>query len=375
MAKKFLKSGILAFVALMMIFALSVSASPYSASVPCYTGAVGLRSYSSVASRYGSIPSASLKNMQLYVGGMPFGVKFLTDGVIVAGTFEVKTDGGAKNPAAEAGIRQNDIILEVGGVKITDTALLNELCEKSGGAAMKVVYLRNDKKHECSLTPARSCDDGKYKTGMYVRDSGAGIGTVTYIMPQTLEFGGLGHGICDGESGKLIPMQRGSVVGVTISGVVKGLAGDPGEVRGYFSSGKTGTLLRNTECGVFGAFAKLPESAGTLMSVGTKDEIKAGEAYILSTLDGTTPQKYRIEISDIKLSATGNKCFTVKVTDSALIEKSGGIVQGMSGSPIIQNGKIVGAVTHVLINDPTTGYGIFIENMLSAAQIQMKNAA
>ena len=376
MAKKFLKSGILMLVALMMVFALSVSASPsYSASVPCYQGAVGLRTYSSAVGKYGSIPSASLKNMQLYVGGMPFGVKFLTDGVIVAGTFEVKTDNGAKNPAAEAGIRQNDIILEADGVKITDTALLNELCEKSGGAAMKIVYLRNDKKHECSLTPARSCDDGKYKTGMYVRDSGAGIGTVTYIMPQTLEFGGLGHGICDGESGKLIPMQRGSVVGVTISGVVKGLVGTPGEVRGYFSSGKTGTLLQNTECGVFGAFAKLPENAGTLMSVGTKDEMRVGEAYILSTLDGTTPQKYRIEISDIRPGATGNKCFTVKVTDPALLEKSGGIVQGMSGSPIIQNGKIVGAVTHVLVNDPTTGYGIFIENMLGAAQMPMAKAS
>ena len=252
---------------------------------------------------------------------------------------------------------------------------IGELCEKHGGTAIKVVYQRDGKRYECSLTPAKSTEDGKYKTGMYVRDSGAGIGTVTYIMPQTLEFGGLGHGICDGESGKLIPMQRGSVVDVTISGVVKGLVGNPGEVRGYFSSGKTGTLLSNTECGVFGAFAKLPQSAGTLMSVGTKDEMRAGEAYILSTLDGTTPQKYRIEISDIRLNATGNKCFTVKVTDPALLQKSGGIVQGMSGSPIIQNGKIVGAVTHVLVNDPSTGYGIFIENMLSAAQMPMAKAS
>ena len=313
--------------------------------------------------------------MQLYVGGMPFGVKFLTEGVVVAGTFDVKTENGTKNPAADAGIRQNDIILEISGVKVTDSAILGELCEKHGGTAIKVVYQRDGKRYECSLTPAKSTEDGKYKTGMYVRDSGAGIGTVTYIMPQTLEFGGLGHGICDGESGKLIPMQRGSVVDVTISGVVKGLVGNPGEVRGYFSSGKTGTLLRNTECGVFGAFAKLPQSAGTLMSVGTKDEMRTGEAYILSTLDGTTPQKYRIEISDIRLNATGNKCFTVKVTDPALLGKSGGIVQGMSGSPIIQNGKIVGAVTHVLVNDPTTGYGIFIENMLNAAQMPMAKAS
>ena len=376
MAKKFLKSGFITLIAFIMLFSLPISASDaYDTAIPCYSGAVGLRFYSANGIQYGNIPTANLKSTKVYVGGMPFGVKFLTDGVIVAGTFEVKTANGTKNPAADAGLVQNDVILAVNGTKVTDAAQLSELCEKSSGAPIKIVYKRNGKQAECSMTPAKCSEDGKYKSGIYARDSGAGIGTVTYIMPETLEFGGLGHGICDGESGKLIPMQRGSVVDVTISGVVKGLVGDPGEVRGYFSSGKTGTLLRNTECGVFGAFAKLPESAGTLMSVATRDELRTGEAYILSTLDGTTPQKYRVEISDIKLSATGNKCFTVKVTDPALIEKSGGIVQGMSGSPIIQNGKLVGAVTHVLINDPSTGYGIFIENMLGAAQMPMQRAA
>ena len=376
MAKKFLKSGLLMLVALTMIFSLSISASDaYELAIPCYSGAVGLRFYSANGAQYRNIPTANLKNTKVYVGGMPFGVKFLTDGVIVAGTFEVKTESGNKNPAAGAGLMQNDVILEVSGTKITDAAQLSELCEKSGGAPLKVVYRRDGKRYECSLTPAKSAEDGKYKSGIYARDSGAGIGTVTYIMPETLEFGGLGHGICDGESGKLIPMQRGSVVDVTISGVVKGLVGNPGEVRGYFSSGKTGTLLQNTECGVFGAFAKLPQSAGELMSVATRDELRTGEAYILSTLDGTTPQKYRVEISDIRLNATGNKCFTVKVTDPALLQKSGGIVQGMSGSPIIQNGKLCGAVTHVLINDPTTGYGIFIENMLTAVQMPMAKAS
>ena len=376
MAKKFLKSAFLTLIALTMIFSLYVSASAHqNAAVPCYSGVTGLKFYSSNGVGRGNIPTANLKDLKVYVGGMPFGVKFLTDGVIVAGTFDVKTASGVKNPATDAGLKANDVILEVNGVKITDSALLSELCDKSGGAALKVVYQRGGKRQECTLTPAKSAEDGKYKSGIYARDSGAGIGTVTYILPETLEFGGLGHGICDGESGKLIPMQRGSVVGVTINGVVKGLVGDPGEVRGYFSSGKTGTLLTNTECGVFGAFAKLPDSASTLMNVGSRNEIKTGEAYILSTLDGTTPQKYRVEISDIHLGATGNKCFTVKVTDPALLEKSGGIVQGMSGSPIIQNGKLIGAVTHVLINDPATGYGIFIENMLSAANTPIKKAA
>jgi stage IV sporulation protein B len=171
-------------------------------------------------------------------------------------------------------------------------------------------------------------------------------------------------------------MQRGSVVGVTINGVVKGISGTPGEVRGYFSSGKSGSLLQNTDCGVFGAFAALPQNLTTQpMSLGTRNQVQNGKAYILCTLDGTTPCKYDVEISDIKLAATGNKCFTVKVTDKALLDKTGGIIQGMSGSPIIQNGKLVGAVTHVLINDPTTGYGIFIENMLTAAQMPMAKAS
>jgi len=210
-----------------------------------------------------------------------------------------------------------------------------------------------------------SKEEGKYVTGLYVRDSGAGIGTVTFIVPETGAFGGLGHGICDGETGELIPMQRGSVVGVTISGVVKGLAGSPGEVKGYFSSGKTGTLLGNTECGVYGILAKLPEKLPCEpLPIGLRNTVKEGKATIYCTLDGTAPQEYDIEISDIHRDSHSNKCFTVKVTDTDLINKTGGIIQGMSGSPIIQNGKLVGAVTHVLINDPTCGYGIFIENML-----------
>ncbi len=310
--------------------------------------------------------SADYSNIKLYVGGIPFGVKFMTDGVIVTGFADIKTDSARLCPAADAGLRVNDIILKVNGNTVSDAAALSDMAEASMGQPITVEYSRDGKTYTTTLTPALCKEEGKYKSGMYVKDSGAGIGTVTYIVPDSLSFGGLGHGICDGETGKLVPMQRGSVVGVTISGVVKGLSGSPGEVRGYFSSGKSGTLLKNTECGVFGAFASLPENiTGELMSIGTRSTLKSGKAYILCTLDGTTPQKYEVEISDIHVNSSTNKCFTVKVTDEALIEKSGGIVQGMSGSPIIQNGKLVGAVTHVLINDPTTGYGIFIENMLA----------
>ena len=199
---------------------------------------------------------------------------------------------------------------------------------------------------------------------------------MTFICPETFSFGGLGHGICDASSGEIVAMTRGSVVDVTISGVVKGAAGAPGEVKGYFSSGKTGTLISNTDCGVFGMFAEGPRNAVCEpLPVGLRGEVKEGAAYIYCTLDTNKIEKYEIQISAIDRNATGNKCFTVKVTDKALLEKTGGIIQGMSGSPIIQNGKIVGAVTHVLINDPSTGYGIFIENMLSAAQMTMRRAA
>ena len=316
--------------------------------------------------------ASSYKDLKLYVGGIPFGVKFLTEGVMIVGFGTVKTANGSVSPAEQAGLRPSDVIVKINGQTVTDAATVTDMTEKCGGNSMEIVYSRDGKQASTSISPALSSEDGKYKTGMFVRDSGAGIGTVTYIVPETLAFGGLGHGICDGETGKLIPMQRGSVVGVTINGVVKGLSGSPGEVKGYFSSGKTGTLLTNTECGVFGAFASLPETVtGEPMPIATRNQLKTGKAYILSTLDGTTPQKYEIEISDIRLNSTSNKCFTIKVTDPTLIEKSGGIVQGMSGSPIIQNGKLVGAVTHVLVNDPTAGYGIFIENMLT----QMGNLA
>ncbi len=312
--------------------------------------------------------SADYSNIKLYPGGIPFGVKFMTEGVIITGFADVKTKDAKVCPATAAGLRPNDIILKINNQAVSDAASLSDMAEASGGKSLTVEYSRDGKTFTTTLTPAYCTEEGKYKSGMFVKDSGAGIGTVTYIVPDTLSFGGLGHGICDGETGKLIPMQRGSVVGVTINGVVKGLSGAPGEVRGYFSSGKTGTLIKNTDCGVFGAFASLPQNlTSEPMSIGTRNTVKNGKAYILSTLDGTTPVRYEIEISDIRVNSTTNKCFTVKVTDSALIEKSGGIVQGMSGSPIIQDGKLIGAVTHVLINDPTTGYGIFIENMLSNA--------
>ena len=378
MSKKFLKLFLTVALVLALLGSVVASATGVedSASLPCLSGFSNVTHTVNVS----LLPTAlrtratdlNMSSLRLYVGGVPFGVKFLTEGVIITGLSDVLSSSGRSCPAADAGLRLNDVIIEVNGEIVIDAQMLSSLAENSGGKAMSVTYTRNGEKRDTTIMPKFCDSEGKYKTGLYVRDSGAGIGTVTYIMPDTLSFGGLGHGICDGETGKLIPMQRGSVVGVTINGVVKGLSGTPGEVKGYFSSGKTGTLLENTNNGVFGVFASLPQGLPSQpIPVGTRNEIRSGKAYIYCTLDGTTPQRYEIQISEIRKDSTSNKCFNVKVTDKALLEKSGGIVQGMSGSPIIQNGKLVGAVTHVLVNDPTAGYGIFIENMLS----QMGNLA
>lgn len=321
----------------------------------------------SIAANRSAMKSASpYRDLKVYAGGIPFGVKFITEGVLIVGFSDVKTEAGVTNPAKAAGLQCNDVILQLNGNKLTSAAELSEIVERSAGAPLSLVYTRGGQERTATLTPVLSQTDHRYATGIYVRDSGAGIGTVTFILPKTGAFAGLGHGICDSQTGNLIPMERGSVVDVTINGVVRGLSGSPGEVKGYFSSGKTGTLLGNTDCGVYGVFASLPDRLSrTLVSVGLRHELKEGKATLACTLDDNTVRYYDIQISDIHRDSTTNKCFTVKITDPALLEKTGGIIQGMSGSPIFQNGKIVGAVTHVLINDPTTGYGIFIENMLN----------
>ena len=305
-----------------------------------------------------------LRELTLSPGGMPFGVKFYTDGVTVVGTSDVEGASGKINPAAQAGLHVKDVILKIDGTPLCGAADLTERIENSNGKALSLSCRRGSKEFETILQPVYCPAEARYKTGIWVRDSGAGIGTVTFIIPDTGAFAGLGHGICDADTGALIPMKRGSVSDVTISSVVKGAAGAPGELKGYFNVGKVGALLGNSSCGVWGMFSEAPECTQDPMPVGLRDDIEEGDAYILCTLNSNKMEKYDVRISNINRDAKGSKCYTVTVTDPDLLAVTGGIVQGMSGSPIIQNGKLVGAVTHVLINDPTTGYGIFLENML-----------
>ena len=314
---------------------------------------------------FGAIPIknvtvASVKDLKVYAGGMPFGIKLFTKGVLVVGF-----DDEGSNPAFAAGLRLHDIITQINGKTVNGTNQIHEIIENCKGHAIKMTYIRAGKEHELSFSPKYSESEKKYVCGIWLKDSGAGIGTVTFIAEDG-SFGGLGHGVCDGDTGELISMDSGSVVGVTINGVVKGQRGTPGELKGYFNSTRSGALLKNTECGVFGVLGEIPvPRKSEPMSIGLKGELREGKATLICTLDDNERREYEIEISDINQNATGNKCFSIKVTDPELLAATGGIVQGMSGSPIIQNGKLVGAVTHVLINDPTRGYGIFIENMLN----------
>ncbi len=308
------------------------------------------------------------KNLKLIPGGMAFGVKFFTKGLLVVGTSEVISNKKEEYPAQNAGIKIKDIIVAVNDIEVNSIKEFSDIVESSEGKELRVKLTRNGQNIEVKLTAVKDSADGRYKAGVLLRDSTAGIGTITFINSDTGEFGGLGHGICDVDTGELIPLKRGVVMSVEIGGVVKGKSGRPGEIKGYFLPEKCGNVFGNTLCGVFGMFSKLPSQLKPAMNIGLRDEVQEGNAEIISTLGSDGPQTYTVEISKINRGGTDNKNFVIKVTDSKLIERTAGIIQGMSGSPIIQNGKLIGAVTHVMVNDPETGYGIFIENMLDAAR-------
>ena len=308
------------------------------------------------------------KVSELIVAGIPFGIRFHTEGVIVAG---VPSENG---PAAEAGIRKGDIIIAVDGEPVASAEKFAEQIKASEGKTLTVEYKSGALSHTAQITP-RTDESGEYKLGVWVKDSAAGIGTITFINPETMAFAGLGHGICDGAGGEPLPFSFGSAEEVSLTGIVIGKAGAPGELRGSFAGHKIGKLLKNDLTGVYGVLAEMPEQLEKeKYPVCRSCDIKEGKAYIFATVDGEGRKRYEIEIFDI-IKDGKDKNFSVRVTDEALLAKTGGIVQGMSGSPIIQNEKIVGAVTHVLVNDPARGYGIFIENMLKAAEAPMPKAS
>ena len=305
-------------------------------------------------------------SLRLSVGGMPFGVRFFTRGVLVVGVADVVTEEGTVCPAKKAGIDRKDILTKIDGKEINTAEEVTAVVEKSRGKELTFTLERDGKEMEIKLTPVASKPDGIYRAGLWIRDSTAGIGTVTMMDPQSGRFWGLGHGICDVETGELLPLLRASVSGVTVSGITKGRSGAPGELKGYFGKAASGELWCNSEAGVSGILKEMTiDSPEHSLPLARKEEVKQGTAYIYCTLDDNVIGRYEISIEKIRTSDQSCKNFTIRITDPALIDRTGGIVQGMSGSPIIQGGKIIGAVTHVLVADPTAGYGIFAENMIA----------
>lgn len=298
-------------------------------------------------------------------GGNAFGVQLQTEGVLVVGTAPVDCPGEDVSPAEKAGIRAGDILSSIDGEAVNSVSAVANHMTKSEGRTLKLTVRREGKTREVALKPLRSERENDWKAGVWIRDSTAGIGTVTFYCPETGGFSGLGHGICDSDTGVLMPLLRGNVMDVTVSGIRKGKKGAPGELKGYFSSSKTGALVGNTLCGVYGVLNKLPAySESELLEVAGEDGICEGDAVIRCTVDSGKVCEYAVKIVKLCGNDPDGKNFVIEVTDPELLAKTGGIVQGMSGSPIIQKGKLVGAVTHVLLDEPTRGYGILIGNIL-----------
>lgn len=315
------------------------------------------------------------KRRYVIPGGDIFGIKLYSRGVIVAQTSFVETENGSVSPARTAGLKVGDIILSVDGCEVNDTVTASELFRESGGRTLRLTVMRSGDCFETDFTPVASSCDGGYRAGLWIKDSAAGIGTVTYVDPSLGIFGSLGHAVCDTDTGQIIPVSHGEAVTATVTGCYKGLCGKAGEICGVFGSKHLGTVLVNGETGVFGVLDGISPS-GELVPVALSSEVRTGEAEIISTLNGTEKKRYSIKITKINRSDEKSKNLCIEVTDSELTEKSGGIIQGMSGSPIIQNGMLVGAVTHVFVNNPLKGYGIFAENMLRTSdEMYNSNAA
>ncbi len=298
--------------------------------------------------------------------GKAVGIKLFSDGVVVVGTSDIATEGGNVNPAKACGLREGDIITHINSTEVDTIEEVSALLQELEGESMSIRAIRDDKQVQLTATAALCSADGAYKLGAWIRDSMAGIGTVTFYCPDTGAFGALGHGINDVDTALLMPLESGSILPATVSGVEKGKAGDPGQLQGVFDTSSTlGLLHANTSGGVFGVLADGGWAEGVPVEVARRDQVEAGQAVILCNISGDRVEEYGVEIAKVfPESADDCRDYLIRVTDRRLLDATGGIVQGMSGSPILQNGRIVGAVTHVMVDDPTSGYGIYVGRML-----------
>jgi len=318
-----------------------------------------------------------LPSLRLVPGGHSIGVVLHSQGVIVVGQSPVKTDKGQYvNPARDAGMAVGDIIISVNGLPVQSDSQVAELIHASGkeGRPVDIVFKRGDSQNRVSLSPVLCAETKRYRIGLFVRDSAAGVGTLTFYDPRSHTYGALGHIITDSDTNQPIDCNQGKIVLATVSGIQQGRRGQPGEKIGVFidEDNILGNIRKNSQFGIFG------ELTGTLpnkfysepLPVASMSQVQLGPAQILTVVNGQNIERFDIEIQKINLQEfPEGKGLVIKVTDPRLLEKTGGIVQGMSGSPILQNGKIVGAVTHVFVHDPAKGYGCFIDWMLMESGI------
>lgn len=339
---------------------------------------VGYQSSSKVSPReseiklFGIIP---VKNAQLisgvqngvFVSGESFGIKLYTDGVIVVGTKDVEAEAGKCNPAKEAGIIKGDIIIKINGQKMTSSEEVEKLLDDNNGKEYEITVKRNGNYKSFTVKPVYSPSEGCYKVGLWVRDSTAGIGTVTFYNPASNTVAALGHPITDVDTGEIMPIFDGEAVRTTVTKLNRSRAGETGSLICSFSNDAIGRLTENLNCGIYGRYTCDIKDL-KYYEVASAQEVERGSATLICTLDGDGPKGYDVELSRLSYREGNNdKNMIVKIVDEELMAKSGGIVQGMSGSPIIQNGKLVGALTHVIVDNPQKGYAIFAEKMVEAS--------
>lgn len=332
-----------------------------------------LASFFVLSYQFANIPPSAYKtvtangNTTVILGGQSIGVNINVDGILILGLSSFYGQDGKKHcPAKEAGLKEGDVILSVNQKDVSTATEFSNIVDQYANSEMNVEYNRNGKTYKTSIKAVKASEDGKYHLGLWARDGTTGMGTLTFIDDEGT-FGALGHGISDGDTERLISPCRGNIYFASVNGVQKGTRSNPGELQGSFISAEIGDITSNTTCGIFGKLNE-KEYDGQIVKIASKSEIKTGAATIYSSINGNSVEEFAVNIEKINYNSKGNKSMVIRITDKDLISRTGGIVQGMSGSPIIQNGKLVGAVTHVFVNDPTRGYGIFIENMLAEAE-------
>ncbi|WP_210365976.1 SpoIVB peptidase [Bacillus sp. REN3] len=319
-----------------------------------------------------------LKDFRVMPGGQSIGVKLNTIGVLVVGHHQVQAEEGKVSPGEKAGVQKGDIITEINGSQIEKLADVGEIVKKAGqdGKPLDLVLKRENEKIKARIQPKKDVHESIYKLGLYIRDSAAGIGTMTFYHPESKKYGALGHVISDMDTKKPIVVEDGQIVRSTVTSIEKGGKGDPGEKLARFSSDREiiGNIKRNSPFGIFGELNKDIKNGvfDRPLQIALSHQVKEGPAKILTVVNNDEVKLFDIEIvSTIPQKFPATKGMVIKVTDPELLEKTGGIVQGMSGSPIIQDNKLIGAVTHVFVNDPTSGYGVHIEWMLNEAGIDI----